>query len=714
MAELLDRLSRALAGRYDLERVLGQGGAAVVYLARDLKHDRPVAVKVLRPELADLLGGERFLREIRIAANLNHPHVVPLYDSGTADGLLYYVMPYIEGETLRQRLRRPPPMPVGEAIDVVCGVAAALSHAHGRGVIHRDVKPENIMLSGGAALVTDFGIARAIRAAAPEALTGTGLSLGTLGYMSPEQAAGSAELDERSDVYSLGCVLYELVLGQPPRRWLRPGAVREGRITDAPADERRRLAGLPVGIESILVRALAPLPEQRFDSAVQFAEALRAGRPVAALCDPHSIAVLPFVNLGGDPESEYLGDGIAEEITTALAKLHALRVAARTSAFAFKGKDIDVRRMGAELGVATVLEGSVRRAGDALRVTVQLVNVADGYQLWSERFDGPMEDVFAIQDEIARNVVDAMQLILSEDERRAIAHPPPIDIKAYDFYLRGRQFFRQNRKKSLQYARQMFQRAIDIDPTYALAWAGVADSCSVLHMYYPSSADDLAHADRASLRALELGPRLPEAHAARGFALFQMKRHEEATQEFQTALRLDPSQFEARYFQARSCFQRGRLAEAARWFEEAASVREDYSARFFAAQSYAALGREEDARAAYRRALTVVEQYLEINPDDPRAATMCAVSLCRLGDPARGLEWAERALSIDPEDAGVRYNVACLYALEGQREQAIDCLEEVIRLGFGNLEWIGQDPDLDSLREHPRFRRLMTSLAPPA
>jgi TolB-like protein/Flp pilus assembly protein TadD len=423
-----------------------------------------------------------------------------------------------------------------------------------------------------------------------------------------------------------------------------------------------------------------------------------------------SIAVIPFANLGSNPDQVYLSDGITEEIINALTRVEGLSVVSRTSAFAYKGKSEDVRKIGRRLGVDAVLEGSVQLVGDRLRVTTQLIDVAGGLHLWSERFDREMADVFAIEDEIAENVVRALRLFLREDERRALAKLPTSNVRAYEYYLRGRQFFHQSRKKSLEFAREMFRRAIEVDPRYALAYAGVADASSLIHMYYQSSEGNLEQADEASKKALELDPELPEAHAARGFALSMAKRFDEAAQEFQTAMRLDPKLYEARYFYARACFQQGKLAEAARLFDEASNVREDYQAVFFAAQSHEALGNKAEAEAVYRRALRVAEKHMELNPDDPRAATMRAVSLCRLGQPEEGLHWAEQALTIDPQDAGVRYNVACLYALEGRSDKAIDCLDDAIRVGFGNRGWIEQDPDLASIRDHPRFQDLLQSL----
>jgi len=307
--------------------------------------------------------------------------------------------------------------------------------------------------------------------------------------------------------------------------------------------------------------------------------------------------------------------------------------------------------------------------------------------------------------------VQALQVILTESERHALARVPTTDPTAYEYYLRGRQLFHEGRKKSLEYALELFEHAIEADPGFALAHAGIADCISLLHMYYPSATPELARADASSRRALELDPDLPEAHAARGFALFQMQQHEEAAAEFQTAIRLDPNQFEARYFHARQCFQLGQLTEAARWFEEAARVQENHEARFFAAQAHEAEGRHAEALESYRKALEVVVRHQRLHPDDPRAATIRAVSHCRLGEPEAGRDWARRALAIDPGDAGVRYNVACLYALEGLHAEAVECLKECMRLGFGNVEWISRDPDLASLHGHPAFEALVGSNA---
>jgi adenylate cyclase len=420
-----------------------------------------------------------------------------------------------------------------------------------------------------------------------------------------------------------------------------------------------------------------------------------------------SVAVLPFVNLSADPDAAFLGDGLADEIITALSRVEGLRVVARTSSFAFRDMADDLRRIGRELHAESVLEGSVQRSQDRIRVTTNLVRAADGERIWSRQYDRELEDVFAIEDEIAESVVRALRVILSDQERQAIHRPVPTDVRAYEYYLRGRQYLHETRMKSFEFARTMFDQAIQVDPTYALAWAGLAEAGGLLHMFYPGRHEDLARADEASLKALDLAPTLAEAHAARGLVLFLMGQHREADERFIAAIARDPRLFQARYYYARACFQRGWMDEAARQFEEAAHILENYSAAFFSAQSLEALGRTDDARRRYARALEVVEHHMELHPDDPRAATMRAVALCRTGRPDEGFEWAERALDLDPDDAGVRYNAACLFALEGATERAIECLEAAIERGFQNRQWFEKDPDLASLRGEPRFQALM-------
>ena len=716
MTEVQTQLQSALADRYQIAREVGRGGMATVYLAQDVRHHRPVALKVLHPDLAMSLGPERFLREIQIAARLQHPHIVPLYDSGQAGQLLYYVMPFIEGESLRQRLERDGKLPLEEAVALARGVASALDYAHRQQVVHRDIKPENVMLHEGEAMVTDFGIAKAVSAAVSHSLTQTGSAIGTPTYMSPEQAAGEADLDSRSDIYSLATVLYEMITGAAPFAGPTVQAIIARLFTEPAPPIRDRRQDVPDWLDTAVTRALAKEPGARFATAAQFAQALvwpsgsgtPPGQTAAAV---KSIAVLPFVNMSNDPENEYFTDGVAEEIINALSKIQSLRVASRTSSFAFKGKSEDMGEIGRKLKVATVLEGSVRKAGNRLRVTAQLVNVADGYHLWSERYDRQLEDVFEIQDEIAGNIVRALRVVLSDDEKRAIEKAPTENVEAYDYYLRGRQFFHQFRRSGIQFARRMFERAIELDPRFALAYAGIADSCSFMYMYWDGSKSNLDSADSASRKALELDPELAEAHASHGFALTLSRKYEDARQEFETAIRINPKLYEAHYLYARACFQERRFEEAVQHYEDAARVRpEDYQALLLMQAPLNSLGRSDDATGALRKGLQVAERHLELNPDDARALTLGAGALIQFGERERALEWSTRALGIDPNDSGVLYNVACTYSLAGATEDALHCLEQAVQNGFGHREWLENDSDLDLLRADPRFEALKKRL----
>jgi TolB-like protein/Flp pilus assembly protein TadD len=468
---------------------------------------------------------------------------------------------------------------------------------------------------------------------------------------------------------------------------------------------------------------MALAPEERFETAAMLAHALAphmgatppeslktTAVPVAATAGK-SIAVLPFVNMSADPENEYFTDGIAEEIINALSKVQALRVASRTSSFAFKGKNEDISGIGQHLKVSTVLEGSVRKAGNMLRVTAQLVDVTNGYQLWSERFDRKLEDVFAIQDEIAASIVRALRVVLNEEEKKAIGKSATADVEAYDYYLRGRQFFHQFRRTSIQHARRMFERAIATDPKYVPAYAGAADCCSFLYMYWDASKANLEGADSYSQQALALDAGRAEAHASRGLALSLRQNYEEAEREFATAIALNPNQFEAHYFFARCLFQQGKHEKAVHHYLEAGRVRpEDYQTPYLVSAPLRRLGRKPEADAILRQAVKLAERHLELNPEDVRALYLGAAGMMEIGQREKALEWVGRALVLDPEDSGVLYNSACVYALGGRPEEAIKLLDKAIDNGFGHREWLENDTDLDTLRADPRFEALLKKL----
>jgi len=589
------RLSTDLADRYRIERELGAGGMATVYLADDLRHGRRVAIKVLHPELSAVLGPDRFLAEIKTTASLQHPHILPLFDSGSADGLLFYVMPYVEGETLRDRLTREKQLPVGDAIRITSEVAAALDYAHRHGVIHRDIKPENIMLtSDGSTLVADFGIARAL--GGDDGLTQTGFAVGTPAYMSPEQASGDKGIGARTDIYSLGAVLYEMLAGEPPYLGASSRAILAKQLT-GPQPRVTTLRQVPPAVDAALSRALARSPADRFESAAAFSDALSdvappatprgrrwivAGMATAAVLAAllmawpfltgsraevaglSSAAVLPFADLSPTHDQTYFSDGLTEELTSALSRIPGFKVAARSSAFQFRGPVVDVREVGRKLGVSTVLEGSVRRTGDKLHVSAQLVGTRDGFELWSETYDRQLADVFAVQEEIARAIAVALRIRLTGRADSALVDRPTTNLEAYDLYLQGQFALNQRTEASLTQAVQYFEQAVARDSMLAKAWAGIADSYVLLPGYSgisPSVAWPKGKA--AALRAIGLNPGMAEARTslAYGTMLYDWD-WPEAERQFRSAIAADSSYPTARHWYADFLAGRDRIDEA--------------------------------------------------------------------------------------------------------------------------------------------------------
>jgi len=489
---------------------------AVVYLAHDVKHGRDVAIKVLRDDMARTVGADRFLAEILLAAKLTHPHILPLYDSGDAGGIVYFVMPNIEGRSLRDRLDAGGQLSIDEAVRIAVEIAGALDYAHRHGVVHRDIKPENVMLHDGHALVADFGIGKALGEIDGDGATQTGMIVGTPTYMSPEQAAGE-KVDGRTDIYSLGCLLYEMLAGEPPFTGPTVQAVIAKRFVQTPADVTAMRDGVSRPVARALQKALARAPLDRFDTAAAFIAALgeadAATASTRAAAPEKSIAVLPFASLSTDPENEFFADGVTEEILNSLASIPDLRVAGRTSSFSFKGRQLDLRSIGDQLSVRTVLEGSVRRSGNRVRITAQLSDVSDGFRLWSERYDREIEDVFAVQDEIAAAIAVKLKATF-QDKAGGRAQRSTENIEAYEAYLKGRALVLK-RGASVADGVALMRRALELDPEYALAWAGLADAHSV-YAYYGMMAPDLcaATARDAAGKALAFGPDLAESHSA--------------------------------------------------------------------------------------------------------------------------------------------------------------------------------------------------------
>ena len=702
---------------YRVLEKIGEGGMGAVFKAEDQRLGRLVAIKrVARGGDEEETARIRLLREARAASALNHPNIVIVHAVEEAEDGAFIVMEYLEGETVAAQIARGR-LDASRVVALGVEIADALACAHAAGLVHRDVKPANVIVtSRGTAKVLDFGVAKQ-SAGESLALTAKSAIVGTAPYMSPEQLRGQP-LDGRSDVFALGCVLYEAATGRRAFPANDIVTLVQQITTTDPPQPRTLVPGVPPALEAIILRALAKDPSRRF-TAAEMAAALRASTgddraaPPSPLPAPASIAVLPFLDLSAGRDQDYLCDGIAEEILTALTHVEGLRVAARSTSFQFKSRsDVDARTAGTRLGVDTVLEGSVRKSGDRLRVTVHLVDVAGGHQRWAHRFDGVAADVFAIQDEIAATTAKLLRGVLSATTQNALRRPGTTP-EAYEHFLRGRQFLRAHGTTSLALAERELDRAIALDPTYAPAYATLAQVQAFLVDWHGGGKRAEDAAERASAKAVELGPELAETHLARA-AVFAMRgEYDAAERATLEAIRQNPQSFDATYHYARICFQMGRDAQAAELFRRCAELQpEDFQCLVLSEIPLARLGRMAEAEAAAREGIRRAERHLELAPNDIRALTLGAGAMARRGDRARALEWVRRAeaAAADGSDVTLTYNAACLYAILGETDAAIALLEKNIARGFGKRDWMDRDSDLDGLREDPRFKALLAKL----
>jgi len=719
---------------------------ATVYLAVERKHGRKVAIKVLRPEITAALGTERFLREIGIAAQLSHPHIVPLIDSGEAAGLLYYVQPHVPGGSLRERLSDRRPLPMKDALRIAQEIGAGLDFAHRKGFVHRDVKPENILFADGHAVLADFGVARACSDAGSDAsterrdaVTEVGVAVGTPEYMSPEQASGDTELGAASDVYSLACVVYEMLAGVPPFYGVAPRAIMAKQVTESPQPVRGRRPEVPVSLERALAHALEKDPQQRPTSAAEFVSELLAPESGARRgpAVTRSIAVLPFINDSSDPENEYLSDGITDELIDALAKIAGLRVSSRTSVFALKGKPLDVRAVGALLGTSVVLEGTVRKLGDRLRITAQLTSTEDGRLLWSQRYDRQLVDVFAIQDEIASTIVNTLRATMFTDLAEHVPRRYTENIQAYGLYLKGRFAWNKRTQEGVAEAIEYFKQAIAEDPGYAPAYAGLGDSYA-LDVDYRSIpvAEAYALAKEYAHKALALDESVPSAHASLAWALFIYDWDWDAAErEFRRAIELNP-----------------RYASAHQWFAFLLAARGQLDAALLEAHTALEL---DPASISVRRAVGWVYHYarrydqarehlaraLEMNPTAVETYRMLGSTLALQGNLAEAERVFRDAVTLPGAGAYSKATLGWLLARSGKRAEAEQLLREleesqaqgyvspvafaILHIGLGNLaaalDWaerafderrgwlayVNVNPMFDPLRNEPRFAALV-------
>ncbi|WP_411278678.1 protein kinase domain-containing protein [Gemmatimonas sp.] len=636
--DLAQRLNAALEGRYRIERPLGVGGMATVYLARDLRHDRQVALKVLKPELGMVLGAERFLAEIRTTANLQHPHILPLHDSGVADTLLFYTMPFVDGETLRERIDREGRLPIADAIRIAADVADALDVAHEQGIIHRDIKPSNILLSRGQALVADFGIARTPDSHSTR-LTETGASLGTIGYMSPEQVMGDTDVDHRADIYSLGCVLFEMLIGAPPYAGRTALQVLAHQATEPVPSVRALRHEVSAALDDVVTTALAKDADRRFASAALFSAGLarRDVKPTPLAPTVPMLVVLPFANRSPDPDTEYFSDGLTDEVTSDLSRVSALRVISRNSAMTLKGTTKDTRTLARELGVGYVVTGTVRRAGPSLRITAELVDAQVDTPMWSEKFSGSMEDVFGFQEDISRQIVAALRLTLTNSEARRVGERPIADPIAYDCYLRASRLMYNWTPDAQIHAVRLVDEAIAIVGRAPLLLAMKGQLAWNL-VNVPLAATDgaLDRAERLVGEALAIDADCPLAIFVRGLVAGTRGQPELGLVDLRRACELQPG-------------DANMLVETARY-----------------SLATGAAGAKQ-----------VVDRLVSIDPLTPQTHLILAMYLGTHGPREEAAAPAHRAIELAPDNSWIQISAAWWIAISGRRIEAARILDLV-------------------------------------
>jgi TolB-like protein/Tfp pilus assembly protein PilF len=718
----------SVIGRFELVREIGRGAFGVVWEARDRELGRSVAFKVVRAGGRPALRAERLALEAEAAARLTHPNIVTLHDAGRCERGPYLVLELLRGETLEARLERER-LAAAECVHVAVEIARALAHAHAAGVAHRDLKPGNVFLcEDGRVKVLDFGMAHAFGRRKIEG--------GTPAFMAPEQRSGAPE-DERSDVFALGVILHRMLTGALP-----PGGAR-GRSGGRPAPDLARAT--PPAVAALVSRMLERDPRKRPRDGAEVLAALsaivagpqpeapstadgdpageappaaegraRPRRRAGSLREEASIAVLPFADLSPARDQDYFCEGIAEELLGALSMVDDLRVAARGSSFQLKGQALDSREVGKALGVATLLEGSVRKAGNRVRISARLVNASDRRQIWAETFDRTLDDIFAIQEEIAQAVVRAFELRLSVTRQGRITRVGTRDAQAYELYLRGRKFLMLHGEPALRVARQMFRGALELDPSFAQAHAGLADADFIMLQWnidHERAVERRAEALAESEEALRLQPDLAEAHLSRANVLSLLDRGEEAEEEYRCALELNPSLGDTSYFYARHLLAAGRRHEAALAFEEAARRSpDDYASLGLLMGVYEGLGDRAKALATARRCVETAERRLRHEPNDVRAMYLVAGAYALLGERERAVERLSGALELQPDEFTTLYNVACSFARLGERERALEALDRAVGSGRGSRKWFENDSDLDTLRGDPRFEAIKRRL----
>jgi non-specific serine/threonine protein kinase len=709
---------------YQITGTLGRGGMGVVYKAIDQKLQRPVAIKSLLPEsLGDEKLKQRLMSEARAASRLNHPNICTIYEVDEADGILFIAMEYVTGETLSEEIRKGP-IEIERGLDIGLQIAAGLDQAHRANIIHRDIKPANIVLPhDGPVKILDFGIARVLKRmdgdSPSEALTlhanvtEPGQLVGTAAYMSPEQLNGE-DVDARTDVFAFGVLLYEMLSGQPPFSGASLLQLMGSILNDEPQPLSRKNNTLPRALDRIIAKALAKNREQRYATMKDLRQDLLKLKDQLQRTTPaneqESIAVLYFENLSGAGEQEYLRDGMTEDIITELSKVERLRVFPRSAVMSYRDKEVTAPEIGRHLNASHVLSGSLRHAGNRVRISAQLIESSGGHTVWAERYDREMHDVFALQDEIARSIARALRIKLSPQEEAAIARKPVANPEAYDYYLRGRRFFRRGTKKDMHSAAEMFEHAVALDPNFALAYAGLGHVFGRIHRYSDQNPVWVKKGIEACEQAMRLEPHLPEALSARAFLFYAHEEYELAIQYARMALERKEDCEGAYFTLGSSLFVTDRLNEAAELAERAIEVSgDDYNVYLPYTSVFRKLKETEKVDRLRQQQTRVLQWQIEWAPENVRARILLAGNLANVGDIPNSVAELEKAVAASPHDPSTLYNAACGYAVMGLKEEALSMLNQAVKNGYWHFDLIARDPDFENLHDEPAFQQLLSA-----